>query len=130
MLFLPARPLSGAVFTRAAGKKTCHLPPGHLFSADEGETWALSDVYPYNATVWYGEARGEEAAAGGGARLGDGDAGDDAAAARNLTRRERPQLVFDEAGRPLALSTSAKEAGGTVSPGDYTYTLLQPVRVW
>ena len=71
----------------------------HAFSAD-GVAWTQAPTPPYTWAV----ARAD-------------------GTVFNLTRRERPQLVFDGASaRPLALSTGAKPDCG--SGCDFTYTFL------
>ncbi len=46
-----------------------------------------------------------------------------------LNRRERPHLIFAEGTRtPVALSNSAEGGGGSLSHGDRSWTLVQPLR--
>ena len=47
----------------------------------------------------------------------------------DLTRRERPELIHDEHGRPVALINGAQFGVVPGNPGDQTFTLVQPVRV-
>ncbi|GMI33836.1 hypothetical protein TeGR_g1275 [Tetraparma gracilis] len=81
-------------------------PGGHSWSTDGGQTWSThEDIAAYGSLITYD----------------DGTAG-------VLTRRERPHLVLDEAGIPLALTN-----GATLSPcthpeaceEDYCFTALQ-----
>ena len=46
-----------------------------------------------------------------------------------LARRERPELIHDEHGRPVALLNGAQFGTVPGNPGDQTFTLSQRVRV-
>ena len=45
-----------------------------------------------------------------------------------LARRERPELVHDGQGRPVALINGAQFGAVPGNPGDQTFTLVQAVR--
>ena len=44
-----------------------------------------------------------------------------------LARRERPELVHDHQGVPIALISGAQFGANPGNPGDQTFTLVQPV---
>lgn len=71
-----------------------------------------------------------ELAAGAGAivnpKMGLAAAG--AATTIELARRERPELVHDERGRPVALINGAQFGSVPGNTGDQTFTLVQAVR--
>ena len=80
---------------------------GHAWSVDGGKTWeAHDDVRAYSSLFRYADGT-----------------------SRSLSRRERPHLVFDAHGLPLALTNGVTEAWPCthpeVCPEDYCYTSLQ-----
>ena len=110
----------------------------HLASADGGHSWR-----------WYGPVTcGAESPCGNGTEAQnwhrsifsaiDGAnqcmpiAGDDGGAVNAGTtelcpsRRERPHLIFDSAGRPVAVSNGITLPGGS----DYCWTVTQPTALW
>ena len=79
---------------------------GHVWSTDGGKTWKVhEDIASYGSLITYT----------------DGTTG-------VLTRRERPHLIFDEEGMPLALTNGATLDPCThpeYCPLDYCFTSLQ-----
>lgn len=80
---------------------------GHAWSTDGGKTWSShDDVRAYGSNFL-----------------------DDAGGQHSLSRRERPHLVFDERGVPVALTNGVTDAWPCthpeVCPKDYCYTSLQ-----
>ena len=83
---------------------------GHVWSDDDGVTWSgHSDVAAYSSLIMY----------------------DDGTAA-SLSRRERPHLVFDASGVPVALTNGVTTdwpcTHPEVCPKDYCHTALQRLR--
>ena len=80
---------------------------GHVWSSDGGHTWEQHpDVAAYGSRIAYTDGT-----------------------VASLSRRERPHLVFDESGAPLALTNGVTPSWPCthpeVCPNDYCFTALQ-----
>jgi hypothetical protein len=68
--------------------------------------WTFSRTVTYNTTVLWQDGSSEV-----------------------LNRRERPQLVFDDSGTPVALTNGAmRGVAPDGSPSDRSFTLIVPIR--
>ena len=97
--------LSHVYPTNANSSRYNDVVAGHAFSRD-GLAWTFSAVEPWTSAV-------------------EGDDGE----VRDYATRERPFLLFDDAGDPVALYTAVTLPGHPKqSPEDYSFTHVQPVR--
>jgi hypothetical protein len=93
---------------------------GHVWSEDGGKTWSgFEDVAAYGSRIEYEE----------------GEAGDGSGGGRSytsLSRRERPHLIFDVDGLPVALTNGATDAWPCTHPEncprDHCFTALQRLK--
>lgn len=82
----------------------CPAVGGHAASADGGLTWHYSGAATYNTTVIYEDG-----------------------SSVTYSRRERPEMLLNEAGEITHLITGVVEKGGG-GQSDLSWTLVQPVR--
>ena len=108
---------------------------GHAWSIDGGHTWQHhNDTRAYSSLITYtagtfSRTDGAFSRTDGTFYRSDGAfSRTDGAFSRSVSRRERPHLVFDERGEPIALTNGVTDAWPCtyrVCPHDYCHTSLQ-----
>jgi hypothetical protein len=103
--------LSHTYTHQPGGPHTQNSISGHLFARDIEGPWHVSPIEPYDNVVTYADNNTTQI----------------------FSTMERPKLMFDAEGNPIAITNGvAPKAGGCcwckVKAGeDWTYTLMQPL---